>query len=473
MNIFSKLLKQKTEEKAHSQMIDGTVLESIGFSFQGLQTDNKLINEGYVSNTDVYAIVKKICEVSSCVPFIVEEWDGEEWILNEDSQLNELLKKPNENINGKDFRFISMLYLLNTGDLFWRKLISRFDLVTELSILESNIIQLDLDSNYNVKRYIYENFSGLQTELATEEVDHLLFYNPSYNGLKNKRGLSPLQAAYNSLTSANNRLEAMSHAYENRGATNIISSGSDIVLAPKERDKLQKNTDKIIGGAKNFNKSIVTTANVRVTPLGMSPTDLKLIEAKELDLRDICNAFGVPSTLFNDQAASTLDNLKVGTKMMYNNAIIPNNEKLISKLNESIVPAYAAFENKELRISQDLSGVDELQEDQLVKAQKSQTEVSTILSISNDSSLKENQKESMITNLGYEYVPPLDEQEDGTGTGNSEVQLQSLNGAQVTSMVTIVQSVSEGMMPKLSAIGILMASYGMTEEEAGKIINPI
>lgn len=402
MNIFSKLLKQKTEEKAHSQIIDGTVLESIGFSFQGLQTDNKLINEGYVSNTDVYAIVKKICEVSSCVPFIVEEWDGEEWILNEDSQLNELLKKPNENINGKEFRFISMLYLLNTGDLFWKKLISRFDLVTELSILESNIIQLDLDSNYNVKRYIYENFSGLQTELTTEEVDHLIFYNPSYNGLKNKRGLSPLQAAYNSLKAGNNRLEAMSHAYENRGATNIISSGTDLSIGSKERESLQKNTDKIIGGAKNFNKSIVTTANVRVTPLGMSPTDLKLIEAKDLDLRDLCNAFSVPSNMFNDKAASTESNVKSDLKKFYTDAIIPNNDKIIANYNDSIVPAYEVFENKKLRISQDLSGIEALQEDQLVKAQKSQTEITTILSIADNQSLTPEQKENLYKNLGYE-----------------------------------------------------------------------
>ena len=402
MNIFQKLLQQKPKEKAHGPLIEGNVLESLGFSFQGLQTDNRLINEGYVSNTDVYAIVKKICEVSSCVPFIVEEFDGEEWVPNKDSQLNNLLKQPNESLNGKDFRFISMLYLLNTGDLFWKKLTSRFDLVTELSILESNIIELDLDSNYNVKRYIYENFNGSQVQLTTEEVDHLVFYNPSYNGLKNKRGLSPLQAAYNSLKAGNNRLEAQAHAYENRGATNIISSGTDLSIGSKERDSLQKNTDKILGGAKNFNKSIVTTANVRVTPLGMSPTDLKLIEAKELDLRDICNAFGAPSTLFNDQAASTLDNLKVGTKMMYNNAVIPNNDKLISRLNQSIVPAYSAFENKELRISQDLSGIDELQEDQLIKAQKSQTEIATLLSIADNTSLTPEQKENLYKTLGYE-----------------------------------------------------------------------
>ena len=402
MNIIQKLFKGKTEEKSYSQVINGNVLESIGFEFLGLQNDNKLINEGYVSNTDVYAIVKKLCDVSSDIPFIVEEFDGEEWVINEDSELNKLINQPNENENGKDFRFNSMLYLLNTGDLFWKKTVSTFDLVTELTLLESNLTELNLDVNNNLKNYLYDNLNGKQIAIATDEVEHLLYYNPSYNGLISQRGLSPLQAAYNSLKSANNRLIAQSHAYENRGATNIISSGSDLSIGSTERDNLQKNTDKIIGGAKNFNKSIVTTANVRVTPLGMSPTDLKLIEAKELDLRDICNAFGVPSTLFNDQAASTLDNLKVGTKMMYTNAVIPNNEKLLSKLNESIVPAYSEYENKQLRIRQDLSGVDELQEDQLTKAQKKQTEVTTLLSIADNQTLTPEQKDNLFKQLGYE-----------------------------------------------------------------------
>jgi hypothetical protein len=64
----------------------------------------------------------------------------------------------------------------------------------------------------------------------------------------------------------------------------------------------------------------------------------------------------------------------------------------------------------------------------------------------------------------------------GTGTAENtggNVQVQSLNGAQVTSMVTIVAEVGLGNMPKESAINILIVSYGMSEEEAKKIIDPI
>jgi len=406
MNIIQKLFKPKVEEKGITIIGEdiGSILKGSGNSngWDSKIQDNKLINTGYVYNTDVYSVIKKLCDVSKDIPFVVEYFDGEEWVKDEDSSLNKLLSNPNTDINGTDFRFRSMLYLLNTGDIFWRTTTSRFNLITELNLLESNLVELNINSKNELTSYCYDNLNNTETKIPTDEVIHTMYYNPSKWGIESKRGLSPLQAAHNSLKASNNRQTAQSHLMDNRGATNIISSGSDLSVGSKERANLQKNTDKILGGAKNFNKSIVTTANVRVSPLGMSPTDLKIIELKDLDLRDICNAFGVPSTLFNDQAASTLDNLKVGTKLLYNNAVIPNNEMLLSKINESIVPAYSKYENKELRVVQDLSGVSELQEDQLTKSQKIQTDVATIESIASSTSLSDDQKQALYKELGYE-----------------------------------------------------------------------
>ena len=134
----------------------------------------------------------------------------------------------------------------------------------------------------------------------------------------------------------------------------------------------------------------------------MSATDLKLMEMKDLDLRDICNLFSVPSTLFNDQAASTLDNLKIGTKMMYTDALIPNNDKLLNDWNKAIVPAYSAFENKELKICQDTSEIEALQVDQMQKAQKEQIDIGNIISIADNENLTPEQKSNLFNQLGYE-----------------------------------------------------------------------
>lgn len=404
MDIFKKLFnKPKVEEKSFNYIHSGMVLDyDNSFFFNGLYQDDKLIEEGYSSNTDVYAIIKKLCEVSSNIPFVVEKLEGDEWVIDPDSSLNNLLNQPNEKTNGKDFRFNTMLYLLNTGDWFWRPLVSRFNLVTELDLLPSNLVEIRTGANNLPSYYEFNRLDTYTERIPLNDLIHGMYLNPSIDGLQSFRGLSPLQAAYNSLKASNNRLTAQAHLYENRGATNLISSGSDVALMPNEREQIQKETDRILGGAKNFNKSIVSTKNLRVTQLGMSASDLKLIEAKELDLRDICNAFGVPSTLFNDQAASTLDNLKIGRKLMYEDAVIPNNEKLLAKINESIVPAYSVYENKNLRVCQDISGIEALQEDGLTKSQKIQTDINTISLIMENQVLTDEQKTNLINQLGYE-----------------------------------------------------------------------
>ena len=407
MGFIQKLLgKAEVKEKNFSNVIlgdNGYILDGTnGFRYETQYQDDKLVNEGYISNVDVYAVVKKLCEVGSDVPFVVESLNGDEWEVDEDSSLNKLLEQPNEDYTGKDFRFNSLLYLLNTGDIFWNKLQGAFDIVTSLDLLPSNLVEIDLDYRNLPKQIVYENFDGTESIYGLDDVIHVRYFNPGRDGLYSHRGLSPLQAAYNSLKASNNRQTAQAHIYENRGATNLISSGSDVALMPTEREEIQKQTDKILGGAKNFNKSIVSTKNLTVTPLGMSATDLKLIEAKDLDLRDICNAFAVPSNMFNDKSASTESNVKTDLKKFYTDAVIPNNEKIISAFNKMIVPAYSVFENKQLRIVQDTSGIEALQADKKMEAEKDAIQINNILSIMDSVSLSPEQKTNLLNQMGYE-----------------------------------------------------------------------
>ena len=71
------------------------------------------------------------------------------------------------------------------------------------------------------------------------------------------------------------------------------------------------------------------------------------------------------------------------------------------------------------------------------------------------------------------WLTDIDEDNAAAASGGGNVQVQSLNGAQVTSMVTITSAVTIGDMPKESAIEILIVSYGMTRDVAKSIIDPI
>ena len=381
MNFFQKLFSKEVQKKSIGSGII-TIGEPINnaFAFDGQKEDEILINEGYVSNSDIYAIVKKICEVSSDVPFIVKQQTPDGWEIDEDSSLNDLLRKPNELQTEKEFRFNSMNYLLNTGDVFWKKLTSSFDLVTELELFESNLVELFLDPRGDVYKCQYFRNNTIIENYSIEEIIHTMYLNPSSWGIQSKRGLSPLQAAYNTLKSSNNRSVASASMLENGGASNVISSGSDLVMTEDERAELQKNSDKILGGADKFGKNIVSTANLSVNSLGMSSQQMQMLEGGTMDLRTLCNIFGVQSAMFNDQAAATLDNMKIADKKLYTDAVIPNNNKLISAYDD-IVRAYSAYENKTLKICQDTSDIDTLQEDKKLKAEKDKINIEAITSV--------------------------------------------------------------------------------------------
>ena len=384
MNFIQKLFKPKTEQKSYtySNSYTNNVRDLVNnfFSIKGALGDNQLIEQGFISNDDLYSIITTLCDVGSDIPFLVEQETSEGWELDNDSSLNDLIKKPNETLSEKDFRYNTLNYLLNTGDIFWKKTTSAFDLVRETELLESNLVELLNDTNGDVNQVLYNRKNINQITYSPDEIIHNMYLNPSINGIVSNRGLSPLQAAYARMISGNNRAIASASMLENGGATVLLSSGSDIVLTPTEREELQVNTDKILGGANKFGKRIVSTGNVSAQNIGMSSVEMQMLEGGILDRRGLCNIYHVDSSLFNDKESSTFNNMQTISKSVYTRAIVPNNNKVISGY-DTVIPSYNAFENKKLRIRQDLSEVEALQENQKEKADKDKVVSDTLVGV--------------------------------------------------------------------------------------------
>ena len=170
-------------------------------------------------------------------------------------------------------------------------------------------------------------------------------------------------------------------------------------MTEDQREHLQKNTDKLLGGADKFAKNIVSTGNISVQSLGMTAQQMQMLEGGQIDLRTLCNVLSVPATMFNDQTASTESNVKIDEKKFYTGAVIPNNEKIIGGY-RSIIPAYNSFENKELRIVQDLSSVDALQEDQKTKAEKDKLKIDSITSVLTAPISNESKIQTLVYTMG-------------------------------------------------------------------------
>ena len=369
--------------------------------------NNILIEDGFVSNPIVYPVINKLHEVASDVPFKVMEKVGDEWEEIEESPLKTFVQTQLT----KEVRYNTGVFLSTTGEYFWKTTKGAFDLVTELELLESNLIDVKTNVYNEVTGYEYDQLNTMLTVYPIDEVLHGKYFNPSLKGIEEHRGLSPLQPVYNTIKSSNNRQLASASMLANRGATGVLTSGSDLPMTVDERDDLQKAGDKVLGGADKFNKIISTTANVRYFQLGMSSTDLQMIEGADLDLRTICNALSVPSNMFNDKSASTESNVKTDLKKFYTDAVIPLNNKLIAHINEDIVPAYKAFENKELKVIQCTDKIDALQEDKSIEADKNAKNIETMANIL-AMPLDENTKKELINKLGFDIDVNIERNED-------------------------------------------------------------
>ena len=196
-----------------------------GFSFNGLQQDGNLINEGYVSNTDVFSIVKKHTETASSIPFILSEIDkdGRKEAVTS-GEYYDLLQQPNSTQSIKEWKEQATGFLLITGDMFLNNLVGvGSTVVDEINILESQLTEVQVSKLNEVTGYKWD-LNGLKRSYTTDEVTHLKYFNPSKLGIISHRGLSPIQAGYATLSGSNDLETAKASFWKNKGAAGMLKN---------------------------------------------------------------------------------------------------------------------------------------------------------------------------------------------------------------------------------------------------------
>jgi len=86
---------------------------------------------------------------------------------------------------------------------------------------------------------------------------------------------------------------------------------------------------------------------------------MSLIEQYNASIKDLCNIYNVPVTLFNNTESSTYNNVKEAKKALYQNCVIPELIKIQDELNRWLAPMYG----DNICIEYDFSVIPELQEE--------------------------------------------------------------------------------------------------------------
>ena len=492
MNILQRLvLKAANVSGLFNGIDDNKAYQSYqytgGFSFDTFD-DQKIINDGYCGNADLYSIINKISSSGATIPLDLYDINsnGEKELIT-DGELFELLKQPNRLQSIEEFVQESLMFLLLSGNSYttgYRSL-GMGDQIRELNNLPSQFVEIESGDMANpIKAYWYKE--QYNTKYDFNDVMHVRYANPKAD--QRLYGLSPLQAGNNALQSSNNTYDAKGNIIKNHGVSGILTNNSERSLRKEDAESMQSSWDNLSTNPKKYGRTLVTSAQLQFIQMGLSPTDLQLIESGIIDLRSLCNIYSVPSQLFNDVSGTTFSNMEAAKKSLYTEAVLPNLNLWLNNFNNWFINSWNKAEDRNYCVEANTDSVESLQADQKVEAEKDKIVIegmNSVLSmpISNEAKiqiLKENYDiSSELTNILLVENTTTSSNGDGSdlestpeAVDQNAIAQANLRGSVggVQGILAIQQGVSSGITSVSSAVTTLVEIYGFDESTAKRVL---
>lgn len=425
-------------------------------------------NEAYRKNVVAYQAVNKIAEAVSSIRWTA--WRGEKELL--DHPLLALLDRPNPGQSGAQYMQAKVGFLLIAGNGFEERVrVGRQ--VRELYQLRPDRMQIVPGANGFPEAYIYKANSRahrFDVDSVTMDSDcrHLKMFNPTDDWY----GLSPVEAASYSVDQHNSAMGWLQALLQNSAKPSgalVTKDGES--LSDEQFTRLKHQIESEYSGAANAGRPMLLEGGMQWQQMGLSPSDMGIIEAKYSAARDVSLAFGVPPQLLGIPGDNTYSNYEQARLAFWEDTVLP----LVQMITDDWNSWLAAPEGIELRA--DL--------DQVPAIADKRRALWTMADQSQDLTI--NERRAM---KGYEPVPGGDVvlvQSSQISLDTAAVDLSAPMPAEeaapapaptytpqeLASMQQIIQSVADGMLPAESAIGLILVGFPrLSREDAERLVRP-
>lgn len=355
------------------------------------ENDDNYISKGYQKNPTIYSIVNLITKCAVSIPYIIYEKKDENALkqykaltsgtVDTDSlikaniikkhalvetshtELHQLLERPNPAQSYATWMTEIIAFGKLTGNRYIYGItsdtrdIKRF---LELYSLPSHLIEIKSNGIFEPVNKYCMTYGNRDYDLEAEDVLHIADFNPDYDGSgSHLYGQSPLLSGLRTMTTNNEAVETSLKYLQNQTARGILTSEDESLTVPQAqqlKDAFRRNYQ----GSNNAGDVIITPKKLSWTNFGLSAVDLQLLESYNASIKDLCNIFSVPVQLLNNTESSTYNNMREAKKALYQNAIIPELDKIRDELNRWLVPTFG----ENLYLDFDYSSISELQQEQ-------------------------------------------------------------------------------------------------------------
>lgn len=213
------------------------------------------------------------------------------------------------------------------------------------------------ESGY-LKEFLYESVTGQVIPFRPDEIVWFRYPNP----IEEFSALSPLAAA---------RLAADSSTAMMQSNRNLFKQGLQLggLITPPE-DKVSFTQDQATDlerlmqrrftGSDRAHRWAVLRFEAQFKALNITPKDAEFAVGMNMTLRQVCNAYGIPSPLLNDLEHATLANVRELMRGFWENTLVPDAEFKAADIEEQYLPMWRG--TRPDHVAYDFTQVPSLQE---------------------------------------------------------------------------------------------------------------
>lgn len=205
--------------------------------------------------------------------------------------------------------------------------------------------------------FIYEGVTGQTIAFRPDEIVWQRYPNP----LDEFSALSPIAAARLAAETGSEMMKANRALWANglqMGAMVVPPSG--LTFGKDQADDLRRHLEDRFTGSKNAHRWAVLRFEAQIKDLGVTQRDAEFLGGMSMTLRQVANAYGIPTPLLNDMEHATLANLGELHTVLWEDGLKPDAQLCAAEIVEQLLPMFPGRQPD--YAEWDFSGVSALQE---------------------------------------------------------------------------------------------------------------
>ncbi|WP_313140298.1 phage portal protein [Leclercia sp.] len=269
-----------------------------GTSAYGTVGESVVSDERNMSISTVWACIRLISTVTASLPMdVFETVDNQRKKVDNQNPLAKLLRfRPNNFMTALEFREAMTMQLCAYGNAYAHlERNSVGDVISLLPLMSANM-DVRLDGKNVIYRYRRDSE---YVDFKQKEIFHLKGFG--FNGLV---GLSPLAFSAKSAGVAIAMEDNQREFFANGAKSPQILMTDGKMLTKEQRGQLEENFKEIAGGPVR-KRLWILESGFTTQPIGISPQDAQMLEARKFQVAELARFYGVPPHLVGDVEKTT------------------------------------------------------------------------------------------------------------------------------------------------------------------------